>query len=813
MESALVAERLPVLVVDDDSALIRTLGDILRLHGYNPSTAGTAEEGLELARNTSPALAVVDLRLPDMDGLELVARLQEISTLTEVVVLTGNASVESAVGAMRQNSVDYLLKPVQVDELLRVASMATGRWQRKVVEEKLREMDERFRVVVESDLLGIMFWSKEGQILDCNNAFLKMIGYTREDLIAGRINTLEMTPREWRAKTIEKLKEARERGTVVPYEKEYIRKDGTRVPIIIGGSSLGAKRETGVGFIVDISDQKRAEMALELRAAQAAAVAAFGQKAMVTEQLSELFLESVEVIESIMHVPFATVLERKSDGTSVVMRAGKGWAPEEIGKTFTDMTKDTQAGFTMATSQPALVSNFEVEGSFPGSKKLRDKGARSGVTVPIPGPVQPFGVLAAHDKVARAFTQDDVHFMQAIAHVLGTAVERYRTEAAMRQTQRMEAVGQLAGGVAHDFNNMLTAINGYGEMVRSALPENDPLREDMDEILKAAMRAAGLTKQLLAFSRQQVLQPRPVNVNEIVKHMEGMLRRLITENIEFTLELDPKLGRVRADAGQLEQVILNLCVNARDAMPAGGRMTLETTNVDLDASRSHDPSSVASGPYVMLAVTDTGSGMDAETKAHVFEPFFTTKGQQGTGLGLATVYGVVKQSGGEIFVYSELGHGSAFKVFLPRLDEDDKRESDKKPTKAKAAAPSKGGAETVLLAEDEPAVRKLAERVLSDAGYDVLIASNGEEALKVAGKHSGTIDLLVTDMVMPEMGGRPLSLELLSRRPTLRTLYLSGYTDAGIHQKGMLPEGEPFLQKPFTGAALLQRVRDVLDVA
>jgi PAS domain S-box-containing protein len=813
MVSAPVAEPLSVLVVDDDSALIRTLGDILRLHGYQTSTAGTGEEGLAKARESSPALAVVDLRLPDMDGLELVSRLHEISGMTEVVVLTGNASVESAVGAMRSNSVDYLLKPVQVDELLRVASMATGRWQRKVVEEKLREMDERFRVVVESDLLGVMFWGKDGQILDCNNAFLKMIGYTREDLAAGLVNTLSMTPKEWREKTIAKLKEAREQGAIVPYEKEYFRKDGSRVPILIGGSSIGAKRETGVGFIVDMSGQKRAERALEARAAQAAAVASFGRRAMVNDNLSELFLESVDVIEKMLHVPFATVLERRSDGTSVVMRAGKGWEPDAVGKTFSDMTKDTQAGFTMATSQPALVTNFEVEGSFPGSKKLREKGARSGVTVPIPGAVQPFGVLAAHDRNPREFTQDDVHFMQAIAHVLGTAVERHRTEAAMRQTQRMEAVGQLAGGVAHDFNNMLTAINGYGEMVRAALPENDPLREDMNEILKAAMRAAGLTKQLLAFSRQQVLQPKSVHLNEIVTQMEGMLRRLITENIQFTLALDPKLGRVRADAGQLEQVILNLCVNARDAMPAGGRMTLETTNVELEAARAQDPSSMASGPYVMLAVTDTGSGMDPETKAHVFEPFFTTKGQQGTGLGLATVYGVVKQSGGEIFVYSELGHGTTFKVFLPRLGDDDIGDRDKPSRRVKPATLSKGGAETVLLAEDEPAVRKLAERVLSDAGYEVLIASNGEEALKVAGTHTGTIDLLVTDMVMPELGGRPLSLQLLSKRPTLRTLYLSGYTDAGVHQKGLLPEGEPFLQKPFTGAALLQRVRDVLDAA
>jgi len=807
MRFVTAAEPLPVLVVDDDSALIRTLSDILRLHGYAPSTAGTGREGLAQAARQAPALAVVDLRLPDMDGMELAAKLHALSAMTEVVVLTGNASVESAVAALREHSVDYLLKPVNVERLLQVASIATERWQRRHAEEKLRESDERFRRVVQSDMLGITFIGGDGVIEDANDAFLKIVGYTRDDLQLGLVRTSALTPKEFAELDRLKWAEMSERGIVTPYEKEYIRKDGRRVPVLIGASIIDTQRNTGVAFVLDITTRKLAERALMARAAQQAAVASFGERALVTDDPLVLFDAAAKLVAETLDLPFCGVMERKSDGASLVLRAGVGWNATHMGQMTTATGDDTQAGYTLARNEPTIVVDMAAEKRFAGATKLRDHGIWSGITVVIPGPTHAYGVLAAHDIRAREFSQDDVYFLQAIAHVLGTAVERNRTERAFRQAQRLEAVGRLASGVSHDFNNMLTAITGYGEMVKATLAQGDERIADVDEILKAAGRAAGLTRQLLAFSRQQVLQPRMVLLNDIVTGIEKMLSRLIAENIELTTSLSPDLGWVKADPGQIEQVILNLCVNARDAMPEGGTLTIETANVELDGAQTSELNMEAPGSYIMLAVTDTGTGMDAETKARIFEPFFTTKpADQGTGLGLATVYGIVKQSGGEIWVYSEPGRGTAFKVFLPKMDGTAEAEQVEQ-TKPAAAR----GTETILLAEDEDAIRKVAKRILERAGYTVLTAKNGGEADMISQEHEGPIHLLVTDMVMPVMNGKQLAERLRGTRRELTVLFLSGYTDTAVARQGLLQNHAHFLQKPFSAEALARKVRDVLD--
>jgi len=398
--------------------------------------------------------------------------------------------------------------------------------------------------------------------------------------------------------------------------------------------------------------------------------------------------------------------------------------------------------------------------------------------------------------------------VRAIVNNYRDVTERLRLEQQLRQAQKMEAVGRLAGGVAHDFNNILTAIMGSAELLLEDLPEGHPRREDATEISRAARRAADLTRQLLAFSRQQVLAPKVLDLGNIVMSVEPMLRRLIGENIELRTVLAPDLGAVRADPGQLEQVILNLAVNARDAMPQGGKLTIETANVDLDRSYAREHVSVRTGPYVMLAVTDTGIGMDETTRTHLFEPFYTTKEfGRGTGLGLATVYGIVKQSEGYIWVYSEPNHGATFKIYLPRVDAP--------PEAAGAPDPATGaghrGTETVLLVEDETLVRSLVQRVLGHQGYTVLEAAAGEEALAVAAAHGGEIHLLVTDVVMPGVGGRELARRLSVVRPRTRVLYLSGYSDDAVVRHGMLDPGTFFLQKPFTPAVLLRKVREVLD--
>jgi nitrogen-specific signal transduction histidine kinase/CheY-like chemotaxis protein len=385
--------------------------------------------------------------------------------------------------------------------------------------------------------------------------------------------------------------------------------------------------------------------------------------------------------------------------------------------------------------------------------------------------------------------------------------ERRRLEEQYLQAQKMEAIGRLAGGVAHDFNNILTIITGYGDLLFGSLPEDSRAREMAAEVTRAGERAASLTRQLLAFSRQQLVAPRVLDLNAVVTDLERMLRRIIGEDIDLSCRLQPCLGSVKADQGQIEQVLMNLAVNARDAMPTGGKLTLETRKVELDAAYVRTHAEARPGPHVLLAVSDTGHGMTAEVKARLFEPFFTTKEKgKGTGLGLATVYGIVKQAGGHVGVYSEVGLGTTFKVYLPRVQEAASRGRSHA---GQVVLPR--GTETLLLVEDEAAVRALTRHVLGGCGFTILEADDGREALRTAQEHEGPIHLLVTDVVLPDLGGRVLVEQLLSVRPQMRVLYVSGYTDDAVVRHGILEDQVHFLSKPFSPAVLAQKVREVLD--
>jgi len=388
--------------------------------------------------------------------------------------------------------------------------------------------------------------------------------------------------------------------------------------------------------------------------------------------------------------------------------------------------------------------------------------------------------------------------------------DRKQLEEQLRQAQKMEAVGRLAGGIAHDFNNLLMVIQGYADLMTERLAEGDPLRRNAEQIQTASQRATSLTRQLLAFSRKQMLAPKVLSVQSVVAEMEKILRRLIGEDVQLETSSVPDLGLVKADRSQIEQVILNLAVNARDAMPEGGRLTIETANVDLDESFSHSSVMLSPGPHVMLAVTDNGCGMDGETQAHIFEPFFTTKEKgKGTGLGLATVYGIVKQSGGYVWVYSEPGRGTSFKVYLPRVWDEQTTPGRDRRIDGKALPQ---GTETVLLVEDEKGVRELAREYLEMTGYTVIEAENGHTALELAALHSGPIHLLMTDVVMPGISGRELSERVKSIRPGIRVLFMSGYTDQAVVHHGILETDAVLLQKPFTVAALAAKLRDILNL-
>jgi len=601
------AETLKVLVVDDDAQMLRSISDILRLGGYSAVVAGSGSEAIDLTRKMTfgPAVALVDLKLPDMDGIELVGRLREIAGLTEVVILTGNASVDSAVRALRENSNDYLVKPVQPEHLIGTIERAAERWQRRRAEEGMRESQDRLRLIFDHVSDALYIADDAGRIIDANPAACMLSGESLE-----QIQTRNMT--------------------------DVLPQNGTH--------------------------------SLDVRST--------------------------------------------------------AFAPGVLVYTVRDLTRQ---------------------------RKLEDQ---------------------------------------------------------LMQAQKMEAVGQLAGGVAHDFNNLLTVIMSYSSLLLADAAPDATDRDDIQAISDAAARAAGLTRQLLAFSRKQVLQLQAVNVNAIVTDIEKMLRRLIGEDISLSTHLDPDLALISADPGQLEQVLLNLAVNARDAMPDGGALTLTTDNADLSEEHSNRHMGAVPGKYIMLAVTDTGTGMTKEVQQRLFEPFYTTKGAgKGTGLGLATVHGIVKQLGGDVYVYSEVGHGTTFKVYFPHLT------TTPEPV---VAAPehreAPRGSETILLAEDDDALRSLGARVLGAFGYRVLVARTGAEALRIVANHEGPIDLVATDVVMPEMSGSQLVAEVLKARPGIRVLFMSGYTDDEVMRRGVIDGQTAFLQKPFTPDVLAHKVRAVLDV-
>jgi PAS domain S-box-containing protein len=385
--------------------------------------------------------------------------------------------------------------------------------------------------------------------------------------------------------------------------------------------------------------------------------------------------------------------------------------------------------------------------------------------------------------------------------------EQKSLESQLLQSQKMDAIGKLAGGVAHDFNNVLTAIIGYSDFLHMHMGKDDPLQQEIEEIRKAGQRAASLTHQLLAFSRRQIFQVKVLDLNTIVVGMEKMLRRLINESVSIDFFLDPALGLIRADAGQMEQALLNLVINASDAMPQGGKVTIETANAVLDESYARMHISVKPGPHVRLVVSDTGTGMDKETREHLFEPFFTTKKEgKGTGLGLSMVYGIVKQSGGNIWVYSEPGKGTAFKIYLPQVFEP----AQEVPEKRLDEWPP-GGTETILVVEDDEMIGRIISAALVESGYSVLLAKDGEEAWETSAGSPEPIHLLLSDVVLPGMSGRESAKRLVTKRPEMRVLYMSGYTANAIVHHGVLEPGLAFLQKPFAPAVLLRKVREILD--
>jgi two-component system, cell cycle sensor histidine kinase and response regulator CckA len=628
---------------------------------------------------------------------------------------------------------------------------------RRLAEDKLRETQNRYRNIIEATFDAIAI-HENGVILDVNEAYAKLFGYTVPEVVGKHV--LEFVAPESRALVMESV----QRGVNVPYEAVKIRKDGTPIYCeVIARPYEYQGRHVRLAAIRNITARKNAE-------AEAGRVQAL--LGSIVEHSPNMFF--VKDAQDLRFVLF------NKAGEDLV-----GYKREEmIGKNDYDFFPREEADFFTAKDREVLASGRLLE--IPEEPiQTRYKGLRYLRTLKVP-------IL---DQEGRP------------RYLLGMSediTDRKHLEDQLRQSQKMEAVGQLAGGIAHDFNNLLTGILGYSDLLLGRIGANDPARADAEEIKRAGERAASLTRQLLAFGRRQFLQPKVMDLNLVVADLERLLRRLIGEHIELITQPAPALGRVRADPGQVQQVIMNLVLNARDAMSRGGRLTIETANLRADQIGPSRQGTVHPGSYVMLAVTDTGCGMDADILARVFEPFFTTKEPgKGTGLGLSTVYGIVMQSGGCLEVRSEPQHGTRFMVYLPRIEaETDEAGSGRTPTAA-------AGEGTVLLVEDEEIVRKMTASVLEENGYRVLAAGLGSDALRLAEQYDGVIHLLVTDIVMPHMSGPEVARRLSPLRPDMKVLFMSGYAGEDVLAHGLSLRGTVFLQKPFTPSVLLSKVREL----
>jgi two-component system, cell cycle sensor histidine kinase and response regulator CckA len=806
-----------VLVVDDNEINRKLLRLMLKGEGHEVAEAGDGVEALERLQPGGFDAVISDILMPRMDGYRFCLEARKTRELSDlpIIIYTSTYTSDSdeqlalSVGADR-----FLRKPASAEkiaEVLRDVVAARGKElrlaptaveievlkeyseglvrkleernleleesQRQLartveglkteVEERtragdaLRKSEKRFRRLFESNTIGIAIADLSGQTLDANDAYLAMLGHTRDELLRGAIPWDKLTPPEHLERDLAAVQELQRTGVAQPWEKELLRNDGTRVPVLIGIAMLEASELACIAYIVDLSEQKRAEGALRN-----------------SEQRYRLLFEKNPEPMWVF------------DAETLSFLAVNGAACRHYGYARGEFLRMTIRDIRPPDEIPALIAHLA------GEKEDQDK---AGVFKHQKKDGTVIEVEITSDRLL--FDGRDAQLVLAI-----DVTDRRLLETQLRLAQKMEAVGLLAGGVAHDFNNLLTVILGYGSLLASRFAPDAADREEIDEILRASERAAALTRQLLAFSRRQVLEPVVLCVNELIANLEKMLRRLIEENVELVTRLDPVLANVRADPGQLEQVIMNLVVNARDAMPKGGTLTIETANISLDDSYAQRHVAVQAGRYVMVAVSDTGTGMDAETQAHIFEPFFTTKEKgRGTGLGLSTVYGIVKQSGGNIWVYSEPGEGTTFKVYLPRVDatiDSGEQEAFDSPRAAEA--------ETILLVEDDPSIRALARRVLEEHGYRVLDAGSGNDALERHRSEVGVIRLLLTDLVMPGMGGAELASVLQEQRAGMRVLFMSGYTDDGVVRNGLLGSGRAFLQKPFTPSVLMRKVRDVL---
>src|SRR5438309_1538057 len=765
LEDSAATRILIVEDVPDDAELMkwelrRTLGPCTFVRAQSE---GDVVRALHLF---GPDVVLTDHSLPQFNALDSLRVVQRELPGTPVLVVTGSLDEETAADYIKAGAVDYIVKQ-RLHRLgpavRRALALRQALEDAADAEAALARSEQRFRSLVglSSDVITLL--DRDGRITYSSHSMHPTLGYEPGERIGHSV--FELIHPDDRATAEPLLREVMAQpDRVARADVRGQHKDGSWRELEV--VAVNRLEDAAVAAVVvtyhDVTDRKRAEEQLRRANNRLEAVVQASPLAIVP-------LDPEGIVQT-----WNPAAERLF-----------GWTAQEVTGTLLPTVP--------AGDEPAFrESRRRVMQGEPltGMEMVRKK--KDGTTVTV-------NLFGAPLRDAAGRVTGVLGLMEDVTGVK-------RLEQQFFQAQKMEAVGRLAGGVAHDFNNLLTVITSYSDLLLEELGAGDPKREDVTQIRKASESAAALTRQLLAFSRQQVLQPQVLDLNETVAGTEKLLKRLIGEDVQLATVLAPDLGGAVVDPGQLEQIIMNLAVNARDAMPGGGRLTIATANTDMDEAYVQDHPPARAGRYVMLAVSDTGTGMDASTQAHIFEPFFTTKPfGKGTGLGLATVYGIVKQSGGFIWVYSEPGHGTTFKIYFPWAGGSAERSA------AALAAKPQQGTETVLVVEDAASVRSVMRQVLERYGYAVLEAPDGATALQLAAKHHGPIHLLLTDVVMPGVSGRPVADRLLRLRPGIKVLYASGYTDDAIIHHGLLEPGIAYLQKPFTRDALALKVRAVLD--
>jgi two-component system, cell cycle sensor histidine kinase and response regulator CckA len=740
----------------------------------------TKEAFLKRLAEFQPDIVLSDFSLPQFSGLEALRLLKERQHDVPFILITGSLTEEVAVECMKEGVHDYILKT----SLKRLPSAVINALKKTRVEREkleaetaLQRSDELYRLIAENTGDLICLLDTEARFLYVSPSYQEVLGYSPADLLDRSVFSL-IHPDDRKAAE-QKCTESLADKKPERLEFRFKHSDGSwKIFEALGNWICDSSGHPQRGILVsrDITERKEAEDTLR-----------------ESEERTRLILENA--LDAVVTINAEGLIT----GWNPQAEATFGWSDQEAsGRPLSSLIipKEHRQALERGLKHFLATGEGRVLNKRIEITALR----RDGTEFPVELSVSP---MRSRDTfIFSAFIRD--------ISERKLAEEKLRlSEEQLRMSQKLEAVGQLAGGVAHDFNNILTVITGYSDILMKKTAENDPNRGKIEEIKRAAERASSLTHQLLAFSRKQVLQPKLFKLNSLVADIGKMLQRLIGEDIELAMVLTEDSAEINADPGQIEQVLMNLVVNARDAMPNGGKVTIETANVEIDRAYAEMHIAVQPGSYAMLAVSDNGSGMDHETQKHIFEPFYTTKDQgKGTGLGLSTVYGIVNQSGGNIWVYSEVGQGTIFKIYLPRVVcKTSAPQADLQADKPLVS----GGTETILLVEDEPQIRRMTFEFLTESGYEVLVAANGIEALKILEEKSAPVHLILTDVIMPGMNGRELAERVTVLRPGTKVLYMSGYTNDAIVRHGVLDSGTWFIQKPFSPDALGSTVREVLD--